>query len=260
MSSEPSPERPPRAAVESCLNCHATLVGAYCAQCGQPAGVKRLSFSAVAKQTVEEIAELDRPLLRTCVDLFTRPGRTAADYVEGRRRRYTNPLKYCLLCGTLVVAAPQLIAGFDPTGLSGLNVDLSTIPEENRRFLAAFSKWYSQWAHLFYFLTLPVLALLLRGVFFFRRRNVAEHLVFCLFTYGQVYLVQLLFMVLADYVHSLFVAVSSLFPFVYLSLAAGGFVGGSRLLAFPLSLVAHLVYGAIVSALIVAVTLITMQL
>lgn len=183
-----------------------------------------------------------------------------AEYVAGRRRRYTNPLKYCLLCGTLVVAAPQLLAGFDPTGLNGFNIDLSTIPEESRRFLAAFGKWYGQWAHLFYFLTLPLLALLLRGAFFFRTRNIAEHLVFCLFIYGQIFLVQLVLMVLAEYVHSFFMLISSLFPFVYLSLAAGGFVGGSRLIAFPLSLLAHLAYGAIVSALIVAVTVITMQL
>lgn len=111
----------------ACANCERPLTGRYCAHCGQEAlGAEALTVKHfVAHTLVEEIGHLDAKLWRTVRDLVFRPGLLAAEYAEGRRRRYIGPVK---LFVAAVVAYALLTQGGLRSSLDINGVKLSTAP------------------------------------------------------------------------------------------------------------------------------------
>src|SRR4029453_886673 len=88
--------------------------GPYCSQCGELLVVQRISFRNVLGTTLDLFFSLNFPFMRTVVDLFRSPGRVAVRYIEGERRRYTNPFKYSLLTGGMVVLVIHLVSKMSP--------------------------------------------------------------------------------------------------------------------------------------------------
>lgn len=80
-----------------CPNCGADRLGDWCQQCGQPYLDGRLTFRRLWREFAERFLKLERGLLGTFRQLCLRPGGVARDYVEGRRKRYVNPLSYLFL-------------------------------------------------------------------------------------------------------------------------------------------------------------------
>lgn len=102
-----SPQRPPgaletpAAAAErdatpgppACLNCGAVLAGEYCHICGQRDIDPRASLWHVLGEFAQESLELDGRLPRTLLPFLFRPGYLAHEFLEGRRARYTSPVR-----------------------------------------------------------------------------------------------------------------------------------------------------------------------
>ena len=86
---------------KSCLQCDAPLAGLYCAKCGQSAAVGPLRVREILADVFGSILDLQLPILRTTKGLLLAPGRTAAEWVDGKRSNYTNPIKYCVIIGVL---------------------------------------------------------------------------------------------------------------------------------------------------------------
>lgn len=84
------------AAPERCSNCGAERVGAYCHNCGQQFLEGRLTLRRLWSEFAARFLNLEQGFGRTLWELFTDPGGVARRYVEGERRRYTNPLSYFL--------------------------------------------------------------------------------------------------------------------------------------------------------------------
>ena len=89
----------PRAA--TCPNCDVPRTGKFCAACGQNNRADRLSLKEMSQTGLAHVFELDVPLLRTLVGLTIRPGRVCREYIAGHRRRYSNPLRYCIITAAL---------------------------------------------------------------------------------------------------------------------------------------------------------------
>lgn len=93
----------------SCLNCGATVTGAYCSACGQKAHLHRSVFHAV-EEFLHGITHFDSKLWNTLPLLAVRPGRLTRDYVLGKRARYVAPVALFLL----TVFSMFLLFGFLP--------------------------------------------------------------------------------------------------------------------------------------------------
>jgi hypothetical protein len=89
----------------SCANCGATLTGAYCAKCGQSADALDRNFLALLFEQVGDIFSWDGRLFSTVRELFTRPGRVAREFVEGKRVSHTPPVRLLLLASLALFAA-----------------------------------------------------------------------------------------------------------------------------------------------------------
>lgn len=81
---------------EACLNCGATVTGAYCSNCGQKAHLHRSVLHAV-EEFLHGITHFDSKLWNTLPLLFFRPGKLTREYVHGKRARYVAPVALFLL-------------------------------------------------------------------------------------------------------------------------------------------------------------------
>ena len=88
-------------------------------------------FPALLREFMEEFLDLDSRFMRTMKPLLFRPGRLTRDYLDGRRFRYTPPLRlyifasigFFLLAATLSSNAINVGMSVDPrTGEPNLNI------------------------------------------------------------------------------------------------------------------------------------------
>lgn len=79
-----------------CLNCGTALEGPFCHYCGQPDRNFLRFFPALLREFLSETLELDSRFTRTMKPLLFLPGRLTRDYLDGRRFRYTPPVRLYL--------------------------------------------------------------------------------------------------------------------------------------------------------------------
>lgn len=95
----------------TCLNCGATLPGAFCPACGQKAQAARQPVGTLVRETFTEMFGLDGRFWRSVGALLVRPGHLTREYVAGRRMRYLRPLRLYL---TSTLAFFFLLSVLDP--------------------------------------------------------------------------------------------------------------------------------------------------
>jgi hypothetical protein len=76
-----------------CLNCGTELKGPFCYYCGQPDRNFMRFFPALLRDLMEDLFDLDSRFMRTLKPLLFKPGRLTRDYMNGRRFRYTPPMR-----------------------------------------------------------------------------------------------------------------------------------------------------------------------
>ena len=141
--------------------------------------------------------------------LFRHPGLVAREYVQGRRKIYTSPIKYCLLMAALAVLIQRLSF---PEGIvisEQLNEAYAIIHiQEAMNQILNFMVNYQQ---LMLLLILPLHAVLLRLFFIRSGHNFSEQLAFSAYLYGQLNLISLPFIPLGIPAHEI---LSQFFGFV----------------------------------------------
>jgi hypothetical protein len=125
----------------------------------------RLETRGVLKQSFQNLIGWDSALGRTL------SGSLIHDYVSGRRRRFVNPARFCLLSLTLWFLATRLF-GIDPVDMAGINVTSNS--GNNREIAAEIRDFIGSNLDLLMFLSLPLRALLMRTFFRGSGRNLAE--------------------------------------------------------------------------------------
>ena len=76
-----------------CLNCGTELKGPFCYYCGQPDKNFMRFFPALLRDLLDDLLDLDSRFMRTLKPLMLKPGRLTRDYMDGRRFRYTPPMR-----------------------------------------------------------------------------------------------------------------------------------------------------------------------
>ena len=120
-----------------CLNCGTQLNGPFCYYCGQPDRNFMRFFPALLRDLMEDLFDLDSRFMRTLKPLMFKPGRLTRDFMNGRRFRYTPPMRlyifssiaFFLLAALLSSNAIELDTG--PAG-SGI-ITIGTDTEEEKQ-------------------------------------------------------------------------------------------------------------------------------
>lgn len=170
-----------------CQNCQTTLNGAYCGNCGQrDVDLERPIWSLVA-DVLKETFEVDGRAWLTIKTLFRHPGMLTSEFLAGRRRTYTPPLRLYLVTSISFFVFVAWLAQ------SGLLLD----PGQDPKFDAAVqAQFLSDELPRLMFVLLPVFALLLKAMYF--RRLYFDHLIFSIHLHTAGYLILAVMLPLED--------------------------------------------------------------
>jgi len=157
-----------------CLNCDTVLTGKFCHECGQKADTHRITAKHfIMHDLLHGVWHIEKGILFTLKEVFTRPGYAALDYIHGRRVKYYN-IFYLIL---MVLGFMFVLSGYTEDGATE---SIDQVTDANRRIvLEAIDKNIK----LVYLLFLPIMAVV--GFVLFRklRFNFSEHLIIAGFTF-----------------------------------------------------------------------------
>ncbi|MBC7826679.1 MAG: DUF3667 domain-containing protein [Chitinophagaceae bacterium] len=83
----------------NCLNCNTALEHGqrFCPTCGQSTKTHRLSITHFFHEAFHAVTHADKGVFHLLKCLSIRPGTTAKEYLQGRRKAYFNPFTFFLL-------------------------------------------------------------------------------------------------------------------------------------------------------------------
>lgn len=88
-----------------CKNCGTAFDGKFCPNCSQKADTHRLTLGHLAHETTHAVTHTDKGILLLIKEMFVRPGIVAREYVEGKRKKYFNPITFLLILMAIQVYA-----------------------------------------------------------------------------------------------------------------------------------------------------------
>ena len=315
--------------VTRCANCGVALLGQYCSDCGQEDREVRRPFWRILTQLFHAVFELDGRVYRSLFFLYTRPGFLSTEFLNGRRARYTPPLRMFLALSISYFLIASLAGTFgnivfnevdinasgnaevlDPTepprpgqqirealgndvppenGLADLNLDpqemraaldaaeipflptatgerlkdflvdqtVSNLVEARDDPLAFFRDFFSEsleYVTVFILLMMPMLALVLWMLFFFKNRYYVEHFILTLHNHSFL-IVSAYLLALTGIVTSRFSGLADLIKWVdfaivmwvliYLYLSLKNFYRSGYFYSGLVYLTASIIYGAL---------------
>ena len=161
-----------------CQNCQIRLEGPYCSRCGQRDIDLERPIWSLLLDILKETFEFDGRSALTVRTLFRHPGMLTDEFLAGRRRKYSSPLRLYLAISILFFIFAAWAAR------SGLLLE----PGQDLRLDAAVQAGFlSDDLPKLMFVLLPVFALLLKTVFF--DRLYFDHLIFSLHLHSAAYVI-----------------------------------------------------------------------
>ncbi|MBL0737999.1 DUF3667 domain-containing protein [Flavobacterium sp. GN10] len=84
-----------------CKNCHQVFKGHYCNNCGQSAETHKINVHFLWHDIQHGLLHFDKGILYSLKQLFTRPGHSIREFIEGKRARHFKPLSLVVVLATL---------------------------------------------------------------------------------------------------------------------------------------------------------------
>lgn len=176
----------------ACKNCGATLSGNFCQNCGQKSDVHAITIKHLLHEFFHALTHADKGFLFLMKELIYRPGMVAFEYLEGKRKKYFNPLSF-LVIATAIWALIVLKSGyFESMGTDGqggpygrayaMPKQLAFYFSESMKIILTYGKIISL------IITVPLLSFLTWMFFRKGKHTYAENLVLQAFLIGEVHL------------------------------------------------------------------------
>jgi hypothetical protein len=162
----------------ACQNCGHVFTGKYCPECSQRADTHRITWHYIWHELPHSIWHVDKGIAFTLRELFTRPGYTIREFLDGKRVNHYRPLALVLLLGALLVFLSQSLGVRMSAQVQQTFSDAGDSPSEA---LKAFQSEVNQFTEknqtLISLLTIPITSFFLWLFFRKKSRNYPEHLV-----------------------------------------------------------------------------------
>lgn len=199
----------------NCKNCKTLLEDSskFCNECGAKVINHRITLGYLWGEAKEGLFSLDssKPI-RTFIDMFTKPEVVIDGYVNGVRKRHINAFGYFTIALTFSSFFFFVFLKWFPNLLdySVQSVNYSdAYSKEQLELQSNFTKTMFEYSSLVFFLTIPLMSLVSRIVFWKNKKyNYAEHLIINLYTYSHLSLVSTFLYFLTIWSQSLFTIVS----------------------------------------------------
>lgn len=165
----------------NCLNCNTEISGKFCSNCGQPASTHRFSLAHVFQHDfIHGVFHFDKGFFYTLKELFTRPGHSIREYVQGKRIRHFNYFTTIIILITIGYFMKKW------TKVDG------TVLYDDKRTVEGLLKILKEYSKITVFLTVPIISFV--SFLFFRKskQNYTENLVLNLYLLCGTLLISLL--------------------------------------------------------------------
>ena len=181
---------PVSAVVRQCPNCLSHSDGVFCPKCGQKDVDLERPIGALIRELARETFEVDGRTWRTIRTMFQRPGMLTSEFLAGKRRKYTPPLRLYLVMSVAFFVLAAWLAS------RGMLLDTGQSLEADARGQAQF---LSEELPRLMFVLLPIFALLLKIVY--PRRLYFDHIIHSLHLHSVAYVAFALMLPLEDMRH-----------------------------------------------------------
>lgn len=152
----------------NCLNCNLQVIDNYCHNCGQKSSVHRYSIKHfVAHDFIHGVWHVDKGILFTLKELFTRPGHSVREFIQGKRANYFNFVTLILV----ILTVSSLLSPYVHIKLADL------MPGSNRSAMNSFEEFATKYPKILIVVTIPLNSLF--SFIWFRKAklNYSENLV-----------------------------------------------------------------------------------
>lgn len=152
-----------------CSNCQSSLVNnaVYCSYCGQSTTDLNRPVMLIAKEMLHELLDIDNKLWITLKTLITKPGKLTKEFSQGKRAKYTPPLRLYLVISIVFFI---------------LFTGIYEVYGNSQNMASSMGEYYAKAM----FVLFPVFALLIHV--FFRKSFYIYNLVFSMHIHSVVYL------------------------------------------------------------------------
>ena len=170
-----------------CKNCSQEIHNNFCANCGQKTSVEHLTFSKLISDISDNVFQLNHGLFYSIKELTLHPAISIDNYLNGKRKKYLQPIAYAFTLATLYFLLTKLIghSTFVDQIFEGYMLSVEgtndTISEANPEFFSWLSSNYAYTT----LLVVPLFALASRIAYFNAKNNFLEHLALNLYITGH---------------------------------------------------------------------------
>jgi len=93
----------------TCKNCHQNYTGHYCNNCGQPADTQKINIHYLSHDIQHGLFHFDKGISYTAKQLFTRPGHSIREFIEGKRVKHFKPISLVMVLATAYIALIHIL-------------------------------------------------------------------------------------------------------------------------------------------------------
>lgn len=158
-----------------CKSCGFSGTEKFCARCGQPYDIKRITLHGLFHDIFHLFTHLDKGFGYTLKRLATAPGHMQREYIEGDRTRHQKPFSMFLICATVTA----LIKYWSFQAL----IKYYNVGDSSE------ANFFHEYMVIFFIVLLPLHAYLIYLFFYRSGYNFAEIAVFFLYSVAFFFLV-----------------------------------------------------------------------
>lgn len=226
----------------NCKNCGELVKGNFCPNCGQDVKVRKINFSNFLTQITESVFLINKGFFYTLVNLFSRPGESIREFLDGKRKYHFKPLAYVLVLSTAYYFLSRIAEQstlFDDLVNGFFNFDA-----ENENTLSPYIEWFSANYAYATLILIPLFSLASFICFLGYKTNYLEHIVLNSYITGQQTIFYSIFISLEIFSSNELLEVIPVFLSIGYAFWVfwGFFKDGSRVLNFIRSLGTYLLY------------------
>lgn len=199
-----------------CKNCHQHLLlhQKYCHNCGQKCDTHRINFHFLIHELQHGIFHVDGGIIYTLKSLFTKPGQSIRNYLEGKRQPHFKPVMLVVFLGGLCGLTQHFLDKPVKNGNEkwvDVNIEKAKESSEELRnvdikgfihYLEGIFDWFNNHLAFTILFFIPIAAL---GFYFGFRKykfNYAEWLVYMCFGAGQALMAYFVLLLLSGVISS----------------------------------------------------------
>jgi len=150
----------------NCLNCNREIVEKFCSNCSQATSTHRFSLSHVFQHDfIHGIFHFDKGFFYTVKELFTRPGHSIREYVQGKRVKHFNYFSTIIILITIGYFLKKWA-----------KVD-ATVLYEDKKIVEGLLKVLKDYSKITVFLNIPIISFVSYLFFKKSKQNYIENLV-----------------------------------------------------------------------------------